>query len=111
MKLNRTLATVFLAGWLAVSAHAGPVFQTDPLNGALFGAPGSTVGWGFTLTNTTDFLVVTGVSFVPAPLSSFGTFEDYLSSGPLIVVGDSGSPWSRPSTARRAAAAGRATVA
>uniref|UniRef100_Q01YA9 PEP-CTERM protein-sorting domain-containing protein n=1 Tax=Solibacter usitatus (strain Ellin6076) TaxID=234267 RepID=Q01YA9_SOLUE len=81
------LITLTLAGLLAASAHAAPLLNLDPISGNLSGLPGSTVGWGFTITNTMDFLVVTGASFVPVPLSSFGTFTDFISTGPLIVVG------------------------
>jgi hypothetical protein len=81
------LITLTLAGLLATAAQATPLLNLDPASGNLTGLPGSTVGWGFTLTNTTDFLVVTGASFVPVPLSSFGTFTDFISTGPLLVLG------------------------
>ena len=38
-------------------------FVTDPANGALTGAPGDVVGWGFTMTNNTDWLIVTQAAF------------------------------------------------
>jgi hypothetical protein len=45
------------------------------------------VGWGYTLTNTADFLVVTGASFTPSSL--YGSFQDYISAFNFIVVGPS----------------------
>src|SRR5689334_2177161 len=72
----------------AYVAHAAPLLTLSPASGGLSGSPGATVGWGFTLTNTTDFAVVTGTSFVPSPLSSVGTYEDYLGPrGTPVIVG------------------------
>ena len=83
-----SFALLLLLGFLP--GRAAPMLTLSPDASPLTGAPGSTVGWGFTLTNTSDFLVVTGVSFVPTPLSSFGTFQDLLSTRPdLVVVGPS----------------------
>ncbi len=54
----------------------------DPPSGAIVGPAGSTVGWGFTLTNTSDFAVVSGSDFCVGVLTSpcsntFGTYSDY----------------------------------
>lgn len=60
----------------------------NPVGGALFGTPGATVGWGFTLTNDTDYLVVSSAEFT-AP-TSVGTFVDWI--GPqFIMLGPSGT--------------------
>jgi len=57
-----------------------------PANGVISGAPGSTIGWGFTITNTstTDWLEVTSSSFTPATL--LGTYTDFTPFN-FIVVG------------------------
>ena len=89
MRYKSVISTLFAACLLAASAQAAVMFQLDPVGGAVAGNPGETVGWGFTLANDTDFLVVTSASFVPTPLSAFGSFEDYISTGPLLVVGPS----------------------
>ena len=67
-----------------LGASGAPVLDLIPANGTIGGAPGDVVGWGFTLTNTTDFLVVTSADFVSSP--ALGTFTDFI--GPnFIVVG------------------------
>jgi hypothetical protein len=67
------------------SAAASPILTLDPAGGDLVGAAGSTVGWGFTLTNDTDYMVVSGATFdSPTPL---GTFTDFISTFNFFVVG------------------------
>jgi hypothetical protein len=90
--MKRALAILTFAGFLAVAAHAGPVFTVIPFGGIVVGTAGGTVGWGFTLTddNPAEFLGVTGSSFTP--LSPLGTFEDYISSGPNLIVVDQSDP-------------------
>lgn len=39
------------------------------------GLPGATIGWGYTVTHTTDWLVITSASFEPS--TPYGTFTDY----------------------------------
>jgi hypothetical protein len=87
MKPTHVLSTLSLAILFAGLGEAGPItFQLAPSNGVVTGLAGQTVGWGFTLSNSgPDFLLVTGTSFVPAPLSSFGTFTDLLS--PQVTAG------------------------
>lgn len=77
-------------------AHADsvPTLTLSPANGALTGAAGSTVGWGFTITNSTDFLLVTSSDFcvgaITSPCSnSLGTFTDFIASDQFVVVGPS----------------------
>lgn len=73
---------------VTASVFAAPVLVLNPPGGELHGVPGATVGWGFTLTNTDNYLIPTLTSFVPTPLSAFGVYQDYLASGPnLVVVG------------------------
>jgi hypothetical protein len=54
----KALLLIVLAG---AALSADPVLTLSPAD--LTGAPGSVVGWGFTITNTTDFLNVTSSSF------------------------------------------------
>lgn len=74
-------------------ADGAPTLTLDPTNGAISGAPGATVGWGFTITNTADFLVVSSSDFcvgvITSPCSnSLGTYTDFI--GPQFqVVGPS----------------------
>jgi len=84
--MRRTVCTLFCASLLPLALSAAPLLTLTPSNGVVSGLPGSTVGWGFTITNTTDFLVVTGSSF--APVTSIGTYQDYIGTGAnLVVVG------------------------
>lgn len=69
MKLFLTLFTYFalmiggtaVAGGLPIIGGGGhllgslPTLTLTPANGALWGTPGTTVGWGFTLTNNTSY--------------------------------------------------------
>jgi hypothetical protein len=72
-----------------------PVLTLDPTGGALTGAAGSTVGWGFTLTSTSpDFALITGSDFcvgaITSPCSnSLGTYTDFI--GNQFVVAGEGS--------------------
>lgn len=71
------------------ASHASAVLSLNPADGALFGASGEVVGWGFTLTNTTNFLVVDSTDFCPgAPASPcsnpVGTYTDF--AGPQFIV-------------------------
>jgi hypothetical protein len=85
------LAVLILSS--AARADGAPALTLNPVNGAISGAPGATVGWGFTLTNGTDFLVVSSSDFcvgvITSPCSnSLGTYTDFI--GPQFqVVGPS----------------------
>jgi hypothetical protein len=82
-----------LTAMVLPTLKAAPLLTLDPPSGAIFAAAGETTGWGFTLTNTTDFLLVNGADFCEGPITSpcsnaLGTFADFL--GPratLLVVG------------------------
>jgi hypothetical protein len=68
MRIRIVLMIVALASSaLAVSPAARAdtyTFATLPVNGAISGAPGSTIGWGYSITNqsTADWLVLTNLS-------------------------------------------------
>jgi hypothetical protein len=75
-------------------ADGVPTLTLNPPGGAISGAAGTTVGWGFTLTNLgINFAVVTSSDFcvgvITSPCSnSLGTYTDF--AGPqFIVVGPS----------------------
>lgn len=77
---------------LTIRAQADDVTLTlDPTNGAVTGPAGTTVGWGFTLTDAgSDFLVVTGSDFcvgmVTSPCSNpFGSYTDLIGEQFLVV--------------------------
>ena len=82
--LKQIVPTLALLGALVCAqAQATVILQLDPANGVVSGTPGATVGWGFTLSNNADYLVVTSASFT-APLS-IGTFTDYISQQFFVV--------------------------
>ena len=54
------------------------IFTLDPLDGALWGLPGQTLGWGLTIENDdSGWLVITSTTFDPTT-SSIGDFSDFL---------------------------------
>lgn len=67
---------------------AGPILTLNPVGGALVALPGSAVGWGFTLTNDADYLVVASADYIA--VSPIGTFTDFISPQ-FEVVGPSSS--------------------
>jgi hypothetical protein len=82
--LKHIISTLALLGTLfCAQAQATVILQLDPANGSVSGTPGATVGWGFTLSNDADYLVVTSASFT-APLS-IGIFTDYISQNFFVV--------------------------
>jgi PEP-CTERM motif len=96
MKLFQTLsiATLLLLA-LAARANADDISLTlDPASGALTGPAGSTVGWGFTLSNSgSGFAVISGSDFCVGPITSpcgtsFGSYTDFIGQQ-FIVVGSS----------------------
>jgi hypothetical protein len=91
------VAILFMFALCGVARADGvPTLVLDPLSGAISGAAGTTVGWGFTLTTLgTDFAVVTSSDFcvgvITSPCSnSLGTYTDFAGPQfPPIVVGPS----------------------
>ena len=84
--LKRLLLLSALVGILFhATAQAATVLQLDPLGGAISGLPGSTIGWGFSLSNTENYLVVTSAAFESA--TTLGTFTDFISASNFFVVG------------------------
>jgi len=82
---------------LVASMQASTVLTLTP-SSTLSGAGGTTVGWGFTLFNNTNFLVVNAAAFCVNPVSppacttpgaAIGTFTDFISAFNFFVVGPS----------------------
>jgi hypothetical protein len=67
-------------------ALAGDItFALDPVGGTVSGAPGETIGWGFTLTNSGPYwLLVDESTFVP----DTADYTDFISI-PFMVIGPS----------------------
>jgi hypothetical protein len=75
--------TLMLAS-LCTVLQAGPILTLEPVGGALTGLGGQTVGWGFTLLNDANYVVVTAVDYVTS--TPFGTFTDFASTFNFVVV-------------------------
>jgi hypothetical protein len=76
------LSLALLAAASLAPAGAAPIFTLD--NPIATGAPGSTVGWGFTLSNDENFLLITSFQYCADPgalpactTSSLGTFTSF----------------------------------
>ncbi len=83
------LSTFLVCMLLACGASAAPILTLNPVSGALSGAPGSTIGWGFTITSDLpDYMAITYVEFTPPP--AFGTFTDFAGYN-FLVIGPSGT--------------------
>jgi hypothetical protein len=81
---KRALAVpALLALLLPAGARATTSLSLDR-GGAIGGAPGETVGWGYTLVNDTNYLVVTRADFIP---EKSGSFSDFIAALDLRVVG------------------------
>ena len=80
--------------WATASVHAAPTLALLP-SGTIYGNPGDIVGWGFTITNNTDYIEITSSQFCLSPVSfpitcnppTIGTFTDYISQFNDIIVG------------------------
>src|SRR5258708_4074684 len=84
---------------LPTLSHAGPVLTLSPATGAVNGLPSSLVGWGFSLSNSVNYAVVTAAKFCTTtvvagstvcdqyPDPSLGIFTDYIGQFNFIVAG------------------------
>ena len=76
--MHKLLISLILATAAALSADTISL-DLDPLGGSISGAPGSTIGWGFTLTNSsTSWISVTSsaLTFETNPL--LGSYVDFI---------------------------------
>jgi hypothetical protein len=84
---------IFLFLLIAVGCLAGNaemvMITTDPPGGAVTGSPGQTVGYGFTITNTTPYYLLFDNSYFCEPsqdpefttcTQSLGTYQDYIAN-------------------------------
>ena len=90
--MTRLFQLLFAAAMSAALASATAVFAFDPNGGALSGTPGSIVGWGFTISDSTEYAVVTETSFcatgsVASNLpctNTLGVYSDFAGNFPII---------------------------
>jgi hypothetical protein len=94
-------ATVLLALVGCSTLTAGPVMTLLPPDGAIQGAPGAVVGWGFNITaDSTLWTTIVGVVVFDESDPSLGLFVDLISpqGGPNNGSLAPGSPdWTQPS--------------
>jgi hypothetical protein len=104
-RVAQLAAVVILFGCWA--AKAAPTLALEP-DGNVSGAPGQTVGWGFTITNDTGFFLLFDSSQFCEPgqdpqfttcTQTLGTYTDYIASnGTLVAPHGSASQTFNPST-------------
>jgi hypothetical protein len=95
VRLLMCAAAVWIAG--LVPTQGAPVLTLDPASGMISGTQGETIGWGFTITNTANYLEVTSSAFCLNPVSTpfctpptIGAYTDIISSESTpVVVGPS----------------------
>jgi hypothetical protein len=90
--MTRLLSLGALALALTGVIAAAPILTLNPSNGVVSGTPGSTVGWGFTLSNDSGFLIPSLVVFCEGAFNAscaptFGTFTDFAAQLQFNVVG------------------------
>ncbi len=77
---NRSIAqllTLMFVLTLAVTAQADVAFNLEPTGGGISGAPGDTIGWGYTVSNDTTYWLWVGGSVIAMDKdSSWGTYTD-----------------------------------
>lgn len=91
MRLQMFLSLILVVFGLLPAAKAGSyVFGTIPVDGAVSGLPGSTVGWGYTITNQSSnlWLVTTALNTGPFVSASPDLLFDFpvLDPGATVTV-------------------------
>jgi hypothetical protein len=87
--LSGLVALTVFGGSLAYGASI-LTLTTNPTTGLISGGPGQTIGWGFTLVNSSDnYALITGADFCGAVITSpcstpLGIFTDFI--GPSFTV-------------------------
>lgn len=92
-QLTSSLGALLLAG--AAVVHASPVVTALP-GGSISGAPGATIGWGFTATPDPQYAASFIASFLTGETNpSLGTYSDIISyqGGPSQGLLNPGAPW------------------
>jgi hypothetical protein len=90
--MKRLLSVTALAVVMTGTMASAPLLTLNPSNGVVSGTPGSTVGWGFTLSNDSGFLVPSLIVFCEGAFNAgctptFGTFTDFAAQAQFNVVG------------------------
>jgi hypothetical protein len=83
-RLFQLLSAQMIFAVFALASNAS--FAFDPFGGALSGTPGSTVGWGFTISDPVEYVVLDLTDFCPAGLSNPADF--YCTNGPNGIYTD-----------------------
>lgn len=108
MKSNRLLLLLAASMILCLPGQADILFTLNPSGGVVAGQPGQTVGWGFEISDSTNWVVVAAsgfcVEFDPStdtlpcqaptaqPVGN-GTYLDYFGNGPFNFIDSApGSP-------------------
>lgn len=85
-----------IALWMGAvfTLSASPILILDPVSGDLTGLAGSTVGWGFTITNDSNYIEFNLAEFCDAPVSlpgcnspTTGVFNDFISAVNDVIIG------------------------
>jgi hypothetical protein len=87
--MKSILVLSILALTAGLSAYAGPTLTVIPSSGSIQGFPGTTVGWGFTLTSDpVDWISVVTSSLLIESDPGLGTYTDFagLQGGPVNGV-------------------------
>lgn len=110
MRTRLSTAALLAALLAAGAAQATTSFALAP-SPLVSGLPGATVGWGFTLVNDEDFLVVSSAGFDGGGAS--GVFTDFISAANFFVVGnapDGSTTWSQRFDATARTGVGRFVI-
>jgi hypothetical protein len=94
MSKKHLITTTLLFG-LSTMASASPIIVLNPADGSVSGAPGSIVGWGFTVFgDSADWVSVTNVSLLNET-NPLGTFNEYMGvyGGPTDFAIAPGTNW------------------
>jgi hypothetical protein len=99
-RVGLVCATLLLAA--SGSLQAEPIFTLDPANGALQGAPGETVGWGFRMiSDPANWTTVVGTLLLGESNPGLGIYTDFITGqgGPTFGSLPAGAvDWVQPFT-------------
>lgn len=88
---------LFLVGSWHASAGTLPFIVLNPSSGHITGAPGDTMGWGFTITGDSSYWISFTDSTLTQSAPTVGSYTDFLglAGGPTGGVLDPGGTWSQ----------------
>ncbi len=99
MNMKKAKWLLLGAALMAQAGFAGPIvtFTMDPPNGALWGPQGTSVGWGYTITTDSFYLLINSITFEDlTPVGTMPTSTWFISSAiisnasPVTVVWSAG---------------------